>query len=100
MSITYVASSRLPTPFGVFTMHGFEDSATGKEHIALSMGDVGNGEPVLARANTLNALTGDALFSMRCDCGYQLEEALRAVAEAGHGVVLYLRQEGPGHWPC
>lgn len=95
MSINYVASSKLPTPFGVFTMHGFEDSETGKEHVALTMGDVGSGEPVLARAHS-ECLTGDALFSMRCDCGYQLEEALRSVAEAGRGVVLYLRQEGRG----
>lgn len=95
MSINYVASSKLPTPFGVFTMHGFEDSETGKEHVALTMGDVASGEPVLARAHS-ECLTGDALFSMRCDCGYQLEEALRSVAEAGRGVVLYLRQEGRG----
>jgi len=95
LSIKYIASSKLPTPFGVFTMHGFEDEETGKEHVALSMGDVADGQPVLARAHS-ECLTGDALFSMRCDCGYQLEAALRAVAEAGHGVVLYLRQEGRG----
>ena len=95
MSIRYIASSKLPTPFGEFTMHGFEDTETGKEHVALSMGDIGNGEPVLARAHS-ECLTGDALFSMRCDCGFQLETALRSVAEAGRGVVLYLRQEGRG----
>tara|TARA_R110000868_G_scaffold5065_6_gene31223 strand:- start:7277 stop:7912 length:636 start_codon:yes stop_codon:yes gene_type:complete len=95
LSIQYIASSKLPTPFGVFTMHGFEDTVAGKEHVALTLGDVGNGEPVLARAHS-ECLTGDALFSMRCDCGYQLEEAMRAVSEAGHGVVLYLRQEGRG----
>lgn len=95
MSIRFIAASKLPTPFGVFTMHGFEDSETGKEHVALSFGNVGNGDPVLVRAHS-ECLTGDALFSMRCDCGYQLEEALRTVAEAGQGVVLYLRQEGRG----
>ncbi|ASP38413.1 GTP cyclohydrolase II [Bacterioplanes sanyensis] len=95
MNIRYVASSKLPTPFGVFTMHGFEETATGKEHVALTMGDVGNGEAVLARAHS-ECLTGDALYSMRCDCGYQLEAALTAVAEAGRGVILYLRQEGRG----
>lgn len=95
MTIEYIASCKLPTPFGEFTMHGFEETATGKEHIALAMGDVGNGEPVLARAHS-ECLTGDALFSMRCDCGFQLEEALRSVSEAGRGVVLYLRQEGRG----
>lgn len=95
MSIEYIASSKLPTPFGTFTMHGFQDEKTGKEHVALSMGDIGSGEPVLARAHS-ECLTGDALFSMRCDCGYQLQEALRSVSEAGRGVVLYLRQEGRG----
>jgi|TARA_R110001583_G_scaffold12526_2_gene55510 GTP cyclohydrolase II len=95
LSINFIASSKLPTPFGTFTMHGFEDTETGKEHVALSMGDIADGKPVLARAHS-ECLTGDALFSMRCDCGYQLEEALRAVAEAGRGVVLYLRQEGRG----
>lgn len=95
MSIRYVASSKLPTPFGVFTMHGFEETATGKEHVALTMGDIDSGEPVLARAHS-ECLTGDALYSMRCDCGYQLEAAMNAVAEAGRGVILYLRQEGRG----
>jgi GTP cyclohydrolase II len=95
LQINYIASCSLPTPYGVFTMHGFEEAETGKEHIALSMGDVANGEPVLLRAHS-ECLTGDALYSMRCDCGYQLEEALRAVSEAGRGVVLYLRQEGRG----
>lgn len=95
MSIKYIASSKLPTPFGEFTMHGFEDETTGKEHVALSMGDISSGEPVLARAHS-ECLTGDALFSMRCDCGYQLEEALSSIAKAGHGVLLYLRQEGRG----
>lgn len=95
MTIQFIASSKLPTPFGIFTMHGFEDTETGKEHVALTMGDLGNGEPALARAHS-ECLTGDALFSMRCDCGFQLETALRSVAEAGHGVVLYLRQEGRG----
>tara|TARA_B100001245_G_scaffold85968_2_gene62061 strand:- start:40229 stop:40780 length:552 start_codon:yes stop_codon:yes gene_type:complete len=76
-------------------MHGFEEVETGKEHLALTMGDFTDGAPVLLRAHS-ECLTGDALFSMRCDCGFQLEEALRSVAQAGRGVVLYLRQEGRG----
>lgn len=76
-------------------MHGFLDKKSGKEHVALSMGDLSSGKPILARAHS-ECLTGDALFSMRCDCGYQLQEALSSVAEAGSGVVLYLRQEGRG----
>jgi GTP cyclohydrolase II len=59
------------------------------------MGDINASEPVLARAHS-ECLTGDALFSMRCDCGYQLEEALSSIAKAGRGVLLYLRQEGRG----
>jgi GTP cyclohydrolase II len=91
----FVAASQLPTPFCVFTMHGFLDESTGKEHVVLSLGDVANGEPVLGRMHS-ECLTGDALFSLRCDCGFQLEAAMRAIAEEGRGVLLYLRQEGRG----
>ncbi len=76
-------------------MHGFEEEANKKEHIALTMGDITDGEPVLARTHS-ECLTGDALFSMRCDCGYQLDEALRSIAREGRGILLYLRQEGRG----
>ena len=95
MVVRFVESCRLPTPFGVFDMHGFEEISTGQEHIALSLGDVADGEPVLARTHS-ECLTGDALYSMRCDCGYQLEEALRSIAIEGRGLLLYLRQEGRG----
>lgn len=95
MSIRFVESCRLPTPFAVFDMHGFEEIETGQEHVILSLGDVGNGEPVLARTHS-ECLTGDGLFSMRCDCGYQLEQALQSIAEEGRGVLMYLRQEGRG----
>ncbi|MBV2134822.1 GTP cyclohydrolase II [Pseudomonas sp. MAP12] len=95
MSVVFVAASKLPTPFGVFTMHGFLDEATGKEHVALTLGDVADGAPVLGRLHS-ECLTGDALFSLRCDCGAQLEAALAAIAAEGRGVLLYLRQEGRG----
>lgn len=95
MSVQYVASSKLPTQWGVFDIHGFEDSETGKEHIALTLGDVTDGEPVLGRIHS-ECLTGDALFSLRCDCGHQLQEALKKISEEGRGVILYLRQEGRG----
>ena len=95
MSVSFVAESRLPTPFGEFMMHGFEESETGKEHLALTMGDVSQGGPVLTRVHS-ECLTGDALFSMRCDCGPQLEAAMRKIAEQGRGIILYLRQEGRG----
>ncbi len=95
VSVVFVAASQLPTPFGVFTMHGFLDQDTGKEHVALTLGDVADGKPVLGRLHS-ECLTGDALFSLRCDCGFQLEAALRAISDEGRGVLLYLRQEGRG----
>lgn len=95
MSVRFVESSQLPTPFGVFEMHGFEDLVSGKEHVVLTMGDVSSEEPVLARIHS-ECLTGDALFSMRCDCGSQLQAAMQAIAEVGRGVIFYLRQEGRG----
>jgi GTP cyclohydrolase II len=73
----------------------FLEAGTGKEHLAMTLGDVGNGEPVLARLHS-ECLTGDTLFSQRCDCGAQLEGALQRIAEAGRGILLYLRQEGRG----
>ncbi|WP_406565641.1 GTP cyclohydrolase II [Marinobacter fonticola] len=76
-------------------MHGFEEPDTGKEHIALTLGSLEGDAPMLARTHS-ECLTGDALYSMRCDCGYQLEEALRSIAREGRGVLMYLRQEGRG----
>jgi GTP cyclohydrolase II len=93
--VTFVASSQLPTQWGIFTMHGFLEPGTGKEHVVLTMGDVADGRPVLGRMHS-ECLTGDALFSLRCDCGFQLEAALKAIAEEGRGALLYLRQEGRG----
>lgn len=76
-------------------MYGFEDADTGQEHIALVLGDVSQEEVVLCRVHS-ECLSGDSLFSMRCDCGSQLEHAMRKIAEKGSGVILYLRQEGRG----
>ena len=95
MTVTFIASSQLPTKWGTFTMHGFLEEATGKEHVVLTMGNVSDGAPVLGRLHS-ECLTGDALFSLRCDCGFQLEAALKAIAEEGRGALLYLRQEGRG----
>ncbi|MFA7552606.1 MAG: GTP cyclohydrolase II [Spongiibacteraceae bacterium] len=95
MPIRFVESAKLPTPWAEFDMHGFEDTSNDKEHLILSLGDVGSGEPVLARVHS-ECLTGDALFSMRCDCGAQLNAALQKIAEEGRGALLYLRQEGRG----
>ncbi|MEP4147227.1 MAG: GTP cyclohydrolase II [Halioglobus sp.] len=95
MTARYVESSRLPTAWGEFEMHGFEDAESNKEHVVLTMGDVSDGEPVLARVHS-ECLTGDALFSMRCDCGNQLQAAMKAISEEGRGAIFYLRQEGRG----
>ena len=76
-------------------MHGFEDSRSGQEHIALTMGDWRDGAPVLSRIHS-ECLTGDALASQKCDCGPQLQAAMRAVQAEGRGVIVYLRQEGRG----
>lgn len=95
MTIKFIESSRLPTPFATFDLHGFWDDGELKEHVALTLGDIGNGEPVLCRLHS-ECLTGDALFSQRCDCGPQLHAALESIAKEGRGVLLYLRQEGRG----
>ncbi|UTA47518.1 GTP cyclohydrolase II [Simiduia sp. 21SJ11W-1] len=95
MTIRYIESSRLPTPWGTFDMHGFEDPDNNKEHLVLTMGDVRGEEPVLARIHS-ECLTGDALFSLRCDCGAQLQAAMHKIAQTGRGAIFYLRQEGRG----
>lgn len=95
MSVRHVASCQLPTPWGVFDMHGFEDIEQEKEHVLLTLGDVSDGAPVLARIHS-ECLTGDALFSVRCDCGAQLRSAMERISEEGRGALLYLRQEGRG----
>jgi len=95
VSIRFIATAKLPTQWGEFSIHGFEEAVNGKEHVALAMGDVADGKPVLIRVHS-ECLTGDALFSQRCDCGPQLEAALAAISKEGRGVVLYLRQEGRG----
>lgn len=95
MAITYVESCKLPTPWGMFEMHGFSDSGADKEHVVLTMGDVCTPEPVLIRVHS-ECLTGDALFSLRCDCGAQLQAAMHKIALVGRGAIFYLRQEGRG----
>lgn len=87
-------SAKLPTPFGIFNIISFRDSLH-REHAAIFMGDISDGQPVLARIHS-ECLTGDTLFSLKCDCGFQLEAAMRQIAEAKRGVLLYVRQEGRG----
>jgi len=95
VTLRYVESSKLPTPWGIFAMHGFEDTDDGKEHLILTMGDVRGEQPLLARIHS-ECLTGDALFSLRCDCGAQLQSAMHKIALEGRGAIFYLRQEGRG----
>jgi len=95
VTVRYVESSKLPTPWGIFEMHGFEDAEADKEHVVLTMGDVRGEEPLLSRIHS-ECLTGDALFSLRCDCGSQLQAAMHKIALAGRGAIFYLRQEGRG----
>ncbi|TDU32064.1 GTP cyclohydrolase II [Panacagrimonas perspica] len=89
-----IAEARLPTPFAEFRVQVF-GSADGKEHVVMALGDLETGDAPLVRIHS-ECLTGDALFSLRCDCGFQLEAALAAIAKAGCGAVLYLKQEGRG----
>ncbi|PIT19431.1 GTP cyclohydrolase II [Snodgrassella communis] len=93
--VRFIASCRLPTQWGEFTMYGFEDIRNRHEHVALTVGDIASSQAVLGRIHS-ECLTGDALFSKRCDCGPQLEAAMKAVQQAGCGVIVYLRQEGRG----
>ncbi|ACA31275.1 GTP cyclohydrolase II [Histophilus somni] len=93
--IQLVAEAKLPTEFGIFRIVGFEFPDTQKEHVALVMGDINDDKPVLARIHS-ECLTGDALHSLKCDCGFQLATALRQISEAGRGVLIYHREEGRG----
>src|SRR5262249_35687197 len=91
-----VVETRLPNAHGEWRALGYQDSVDGIEHIALALGDLGDGQDVLARVHS-ECLTGDVLGSRRCDCGAQLDAAMAAVAAEGRGVVCYLRgHEGRG----
>ena len=90
-----VACADMPTKFGHFKIHGFINKVSGEHHVALTMGDIANGEPVLCRVHS-ECLTGDTFGSKRCDCGEQLAASLKAINEEGRGLLLYLRQEGSG----
>ena len=83
------------TKFGEFMIHGFVNKLNGEHHVALIMGDVADGEPVLCRVHS-ECLTGDVFGSQRCDCGEQLDAAMKAIATEGRGILLYMRQEGRG----
>ena len=89
------ACAELPTQYGHFQICGYVNDLTGEHHVALVKGEIGDGEDVLCRVHS-ECLTGDTFGSLRCDCGLQLQTAMRQIEAAGRGVVLYMRQEGRG----
>lgn len=93
--IEMVAKSNLPTKYGMFELYGFKDLVTGEHHEALVMGDIADGDPVLCRVHS-ECLTGDTFGSLKCDCGQQLDLALKKISEEGRGILVYLTQEGRG----
>jgi 3,4-dihydroxy 2-butanone 4-phosphate synthase/GTP cyclohydrolase II len=90
-----VASAQLPTDYGIFNVHVFENQLDGQEHVALVCGDISSGQDVLVRVHS-SCLTGDVLHSVRCDCGAQRDAAMQRIGQEGRGVLLYLNQEGRG----
>ena len=94
-SLKFIETSKLPTDLGEFKVHAFTEEKESKDHLAISMGDLLTDEPVLCRIHS-QCITGESLFSMRCDCRYQLTESLKQIAAGGRGVIFYLQQEGRG----
>ena len=93
--VNCVAKTHLPTKFGDFQLYAYETPIEDKPYVALTMGDISDGKPVLVRIHS-SCVTGDSLHSLRCDCGEQLERAMAMIAEEGRGVLLYIFQEGRG----
>jgi len=90
-----VTSAKLPTPYGDFDIYTYTSTVSDEYHLALVMGEIKPDEEILVRVHS-ECLTGDALHSMRCDCGEQLKRSFQLIAEEGKGVILYMRQEGRG----
>ncbi len=90
-----VTEVKLPTKYGEFKAYGFVNRLNGEHHVALVKGEIADGRDVLCRVHS-ECLTGDVFGSQRCDCGQQLEAAMRQIDEEGRGILLYMRQEGRG----
>jgi 3,4-dihydroxy 2-butanone 4-phosphate synthase / GTP cyclohydrolase II len=90
-----VAAAKMPTDFGDFTVHAFENQLDHQAHLALVRGEIGDGRDILVRVHS-SCLTGDGLHSIRCDCGAQRDAAMQKIADHGRGILLYLNQEGRG----
>lgn len=95
IQIREVTCARIPTALGSFRLCLYETDYDDKEHLALVLGEIGDGRDLLVRVHS-ECFTGDVLGSLRCDCGAQLERAIELVAEEERGILLYLRQEGRG----
>lgn len=93
--IKKVSEAQMPTKYGNFRAHGYLNTITGEHHIAMTMGNIREDKPVLVRVHS-ECLTGDVFGSLRCDCGEQLDEAMKQIAKEGRGILLYMRQEGRG----
>ncbi len=93
--IERVTCADFPTRYGKFKIYGYVNRLNGEHHVAMTMGDVADGAPVLGRVHS-ECLTGDALGSARCDCGEQYDAAMKRIAQEGRGVMVYMRQEGRG----
>ena len=93
--VTCEAKAKLPTEYGDFDLYGYINDITGEHHVALVKGEIGDGENVLCRVHS-ECLTGDTFGSLRCDCGLQLQNAMKMVEKEGRGIILYMRQEGRG----
>ena len=93
--VTCAVETKLPTPFGEFRLRAYENEIDDLTHVALVMGEPEGKDDVLVRVHSA-CLTGDALHSLRCDCGEQLEAAMERVAHEGEGVIVYMQQEGRG----
>ncbi|MBU3171511.1 bifunctional 3,4-dihydroxy-2-butanone-4-phosphate synthase/GTP cyclohydrolase II [Clostridium estertheticum] len=93
--VEMVTQADMPTRYGQFTIYGFVNKINGEHHVALVKGDVKKSDSVLVRVHS-ECLTGDALGSMRCDCGEQYDAAMKAISKEDCGIMLYMRQEGRG----
>ena len=93
--IDFIESSSLPTDIATFTVHAFTEINNEKDHLAITIGNISESDPVLARIHS-QCITGESFFSLRCDCRFQLSESLKRISERGTGIIFYLQQEGRG----
>ena len=93
--INFIESSSLPTDIATFTVYAFTEINNEKDHLAITIGNISESDPVLARIHS-QCITGESFFSLRCDCRFQLSESLKRISERETGIIFYLQQEGRG----